>query len=158
MEKIFLGLGSNLGQRKENIKKAIKLLAQNINNIKVASFFVSKPVGITDQPHFVNTALIGFTDLSVTDLLKFVKSVEKAVGRKERYRWGPREIDIDILFYGNLVLETENLIVPHPRLHERDFVLKPLLELEPEFVHPVFNKTLRELYMDLKEFSIIGEN
>ncbi len=149
MKKIFLGLGSNVGKREKNIEKAVNLLSEKISNIKVANLYLTKPVGVENQPDFINTALVGFTDLSPEELLKFVKSVEKKVGRIYRFRWGPREIDIDILFYEGVVLDKKDLVIPHPRIQEREFVLKPLMDLEPEFVHPVFNLTIEELYQRL---------
>ncbi|WP_029520350.1 2-amino-4-hydroxy-6-hydroxymethyldihydropteridine diphosphokinase [Persephonella sp. IF05-L8] len=155
MEKIFLALGSNIGNRQKNINQAIEFLSKEIKDIKQAHIYKSKAVGYENQPDFLNTAISGYTDLSPEELLGFVKHIEKQIGRKKRFRWGPREIDIDILFYGNLVLEKENLIIPHPRIHERDFVLKPLCDLEPEFIHPVLKKPLKELLNNLKEKSII---
>ncbi|WP_029523202.1 2-amino-4-hydroxy-6-hydroxymethyldihydropteridine diphosphokinase [Persephonella sp. KM09-Lau-8] len=157
MEKIFLALGSNIGNRQENINQAIKFLSTKILDIKQATIYESKAIGYENQPDFLNTAISGYTDLSPEELLKFIKQVEEQTGRIKRFRWGPREIDIDILFYGNLVLEKENLIIPHPRIHERDFVLKPLCDLEPEFIHPVLKKTIKELLNNLQEKSIIGK-
>ncbi len=156
MKKVFLALGSNVGNRKENIEKAIELLGEKISNIKTAKIYKTKPVGVENQPEFLNTAIVGFTELEPEKLLEFTKSVEKKVGRVYRFRWGPREIDIDILFYEDLIIKTKELTIPHPRIQERDFVLKPLLDLEPDFVHPVLKKTIKEIYTELKEFSIIA--
>ena len=155
MKKIFLALGSNIGNRQENINQAIRFLSKEITDIKRAPIYESKAVGYEDQPDFLNTVISGYTDLSPEELLNFVKKVEKQTGRIKRFRWGPREIDIDIIFYGNLVIEKDNLIIPHPRIQERDFVLKPLCDLEPEFIHPVLKKTVLELLNNLKEKSII---
>ena len=157
MEKIFLALGSNIGNRQENINQAIRFLSKEITDIKQAPIYESKAVGYENQPDFLNTVISGYTDLSPEELLNFVKKVEKQTGRIKRFRWGPREIDIDILFYGNIVVEKDNLIIPHPRIQERDFVLKPLCDLEPEFLHPVLKKTVLELLNNLKEKSIIRE-
>ncbi|WP_297453462.1 2-amino-4-hydroxy-6-hydroxymethyldihydropteridine diphosphokinase [Persephonella sp.] len=157
MKKIFLALGSNIGNRQENINQAIRFLSKEITDIKRAPIYESKAVGYEDQPDFLNTVISGYTDLSPEELLNFVKKVEKQTGRIKRFRWGPREIDIDIIFYGNLVIEKDNLIIPHPRIQERDFVLKPLCDLEPEFIHPVLKKTVLELLNNLKEKSIIRE-
>ncbi|MGC9080137.1 2-amino-4-hydroxy-6-hydroxymethyldihydropteridine diphosphokinase [Sulfurihydrogenibium sp.] len=146
MNKVFLGLGSNVGDREKNLKEAINLLSEKINIIKLSKIYETKPVGVENQPDFLNMAVFGETILDPVNLFSFVKEVEKKVGRVERYRWGPREIDIDILFFNDLVLELEYLQIPHPRIHERDFVLKPLMDLDPDFVHPVLKKSVRELY------------
>jgi len=143
---IFLALGANVGNKKEHIKKAIDLLSEKITSIQRAPLYETRAVGYTNQDNFVNTAIAGDTVLKPEELLLFVKSIEKKIGRIYRFHWGPREIDIDILFYGNSVLNKENLVIPHPRLHERDFVLKPLRELDATFVHPLLKKTIRELY------------
>lgn len=157
MNKIFLGLGANVGNKKRNVNLAIELLQEKVRDIKVAPIYESKPVGYKNQANFLNTAVMGFTDLSPLELLNFIKQIEVKVGRIKRFRWGPREIDIDILFYEDLIRQDNSIQIPHPRLHERDFVLKPLLDLESEFIHPVFKKSLSVLYNKLKakELSII---
>ena len=157
MEKVFLGLGSNVGNREKNILEAIGYLKEHIKNGKIADIYISKAVGFKNQPDFFNTVFVGYTDLSPEELFYFIKRIEKKVGRVYRFHWGPREIDIDILFYGNKIIKKDFLIIPHPRLHERDFVLKPLTDLEPDFVHPVFKKKIIDMYKGLKEFSIIGK-
>ena len=155
MHKVFLGLGSNVGNKIENIKKAINLLQEKINNIEVAPFYVSKAVGYENQDDFVNTVLKGYTKLNPFELLEFTKQVEKQVGRIYRFHWGPREIDIDILFYDDLVINTEDLVIPHPRIQERDFVLIPLSDLEDGFIHPSLNLKIKELLEKLKDKSIM---
>ena len=157
MHKVFLGLGSNVGNKVENIKKAISFLKKNITDIQIAPFYISKAVGYENQEDFINTVIKGYTNLSPIELFQFTKEVEKKVGRVYRFHWGPREIDIDILFFDDLVLDTENLKIPHPRLHERDFVLFPLKDLDENFVHPVFDKTIKDLIKELKLKSIIGK-
>ncbi len=144
MPKIYLALGANVGDRRANIERAIALLGEKISDIKVAPLYKTKPVGVTDQPDFLNTALSGTTVLSPLELLDFVKRVEREVGRVERYRWGPREIDIDILFYDDLTYHDEALEIPHPRIAERDFVLRPLADLAPELVQSILKKTLKQ--------------
>lgn len=156
MTKIFLGLGSNVGDRTENIRRAVSILSKEVYKPTLSRFYVSKAVGYKHQPDFINAVLRGYTDLSPLDLLEFIKNVEKEIGRVYRFHWGPREIDIDILFYGNRIINKEYLTVPHPRLHERDFVLLPLMELESDFVHPVYKKTVKELLDFIKEKSVIG--
>ncbi|WP_457644172.1 2-amino-4-hydroxy-6-hydroxymethyldihydropteridine diphosphokinase [Persephonella sp.] len=157
IKRIFLGLGSNIGDRKGNILRAVRMIGDKVKIEKMGGIYISKAVGFEDQPDFYNTAISGFTDLEPEELFFFLKEIEKKVGRIERFRWGPREIDIDILFYGDEIIEKRELTVPHPRLHERDFVLKPLIDIDPDFVHPVFNKSLRDIYDNLKERSVIGK-
>ncbi len=154
MKTIFLGLGSNVGDKEKNIKHAVNLLSEKINNVKLAKIYKSKPYGFKNQDYFLNTALMGLTDLSPDELFDFVKKVENKVGRKKRFHWGPREIDIDILFYEDLIYETDFLVIPHPRIQERDFVLKPLCDLNPDLIHPVLKKTVKELLDELDEFYI----
>jgi len=155
MNEVYLGLGSNVGDRLLNLNKTIELLSEKIQILKKSKIYISKAVGYTDQPDFYNMVLYGKTDLSPEELFNFIKDVEKNAGRVYRFHWGPREIDIDILFYNDLVYKSDKLNIPHPRLHERDFVLLPLIELNPKLFHPVLNKRVS----DLKEFmenSVIG--
>lgn len=147
--KVFLALGSNVGKSQQYIQKGIQLLAEKIREIKSTQVYTSKAVGYTDQPDFLNTVIMGETDLSPQDLLKFIKGIEKKVGRVERFRWGPREIDIDIIFYGKEIVNKPGLHIPHPRFSERDFVLKPLCDLDPDFIDPVSKQTIKELYTQL---------
>jgi 2-amino-4-hydroxy-6-hydroxymethyldihydropteridine diphosphokinase len=146
MHTIFLALGSNVGDKVANLEQAILLLEEHVSGIKKAQLYQTKPVGYEQQDNFVNTAVAGQTDLSPEELFIFVKQIEKKVGRTERFRWGPREIDIDILFYDDLILKNETLQIPHPRLHERDFVLRPLMDLAPQLSHPVLKQTIAELW------------
>lgn len=146
MHKVFLGLGANVGDKKKNLEKAIELLSEKIINIQSSKFYETEPWGYKEQDKFLNAAVMGATSLSPFELLKFVKGIEKKIGRIERFKWGPREIDIDILFYDNIFYKKNNLEIPHPRLHERDFVLKPLMELDEKFIHPVLQKSIKELF------------
>ncbi len=155
MNEVYLGLGSNVGDRLLNLNKAIELLSEKIQILKKSKIYISKAVGYTDQPDFYNMVLYGKTDLSPEELFNFIKDVEKNVGRVYRFHWGPREIDIDILFYNDLVYKSDKLNIPHPRLHERDFVLSPLIELNPKLFHPVLNKRVSDL-KELMENSVIG--
>ncbi|HEX8931821.1 MAG TPA: 2-amino-4-hydroxy-6-hydroxymethyldihydropteridine diphosphokinase, partial [Patescibacteria group bacterium] len=145
MYTVFLALGSNIGNKKEQINSAVKLLGQQIKNIQLAKFYETKPMYYEDQEDFLNTALKGETELSPEELLKFVKTIEKKLGRQKRFRNGPREIDIDILFYDDLILNEKNLIIPHPQIPEREFVLKPLMDMAPDFIHPVLQKSIHEI-------------
>ncbi len=148
---IFLGLGANVGDKKKNIQKAVTLLAEKIENITSAPLYETKPWGYTEQGNFLNTVVYGTTSLSPTDLLRFLKETEQNIGRVWRFRFGPREIDIDILFYDDVILNESALQIPHPRLQGRDFVLKPLMDLDPNFTHPVLKKTIKQLYDELPE-------
>jgi 2-amino-4-hydroxy-6-hydroxymethyldihydropteridine diphosphokinase len=157
MNTVYLALGSNVGDSVQNISKAINLLSPALQDIKLAPIYSTKAVGYTNQPDFFNTAISGKTELSPQELLKFTDKVEKLVGRVKRFRWGPREIDIDIIFYGNLILETERLTIPHPNFRERDFVLKPIVDLNNKQVDPVSLKTVKQIFdqLDPSKLSII---
>ncbi len=158
MAKIYLALGSNVGQRKSNLKKALELLKRNVKVVKLSLVYQTKPVGYEKQNNFLNMALEGKTQLTPIELVKFTGQVEKEVGRIRRFRYGPREIDIDILFYDDLVYHHERIQVPHPRLQERDFVLRPLMDLNPRIFHPVYKKTVKQLYSGISEgnLSVLG--
>jgi 2-amino-4-hydroxy-6-hydroxymethyldihydropteridine diphosphokinase len=149
MHTVFLALGSNMGEREVLINKAIDSLRKEINIEKCAPIYESKAFGFADQNDFANTVLLGQTSLSSDELLSFVKKTEKDLGRIERFTWGPREIDIDIIFYDDLIYKSETLEIPHPRIPERDFVLKPLSDIAPDYIHPVLLKTVEELLNEL---------
>lgn len=158
MHTVFLALGANFGDKKKHIEDAIRLLQEKIVNIEVAKLYETKPWGFTDQDYFLNTAVKGKTDLSPEALLPFLKSIEQKVGRVQRFRWGPREIDIDIIFYDDTVFQNDGLEIPHPRAHERDFVLQPIVDLDPDIIHPTYKKTVKELLslIPQKDRSIIS--
>jgi 2-amino-4-hydroxy-6-hydroxymethyldihydropteridine diphosphokinase len=126
-------------------------LGESIQAIKQAPVYRSKAAGYSDQPDFLNTAIRGETALSPEELFEFIKQVEQRVGRQERFRWGPREIDIDIIFYGDQTIATKELTIPHPRFAERDFVLQPIADLRPGLVDPLSGKTVQELLKALPE-------
>jgi len=148
----YLGLGSNLGDRKENIKNAISKLSSDPDIlIKTSSSMIkSKPYGDIDQPDFINSVIEIDTDITAENLLSKCLTVENELGRKRNKKWGPRTIDIDILFYNNQIINSQKLIVPHPDLHNRKFVLDSLNEICPKFIHPVINKKIEEIYLELK--------
>jgi len=151
MEIIFLALGSNIENRKQHIETAITLLREKVHDIIVAPLYETKPQYFEDQQNFLNTVLRGYTDLKPRELLQFTKTIQQEVGRVERFRNGPREIDIDILFYDNQVYKDEELEIPHPRLQERDFVLQPFADINPDFPHPILKKTIREMLDTIPE-------
>jgi len=130
-QRVFMGLGSNLGDRLAYILKALDLLSRNLKVVRVSTVYESDPWGVENQPPFLNCVVEARTELTPPELLRRLKEVEQALGRKRRFRWGPREIDVDILLFGNVVLESPDLRIPHPHLVERDFFLLPLLELDP---------------------------
>lgn len=150
----YLCLGSNSGDRLKSVEQAVSLinLAQNVKIIRTSALYETEPWGVKDQNWFINMAVEVKTDLNAQDLLVKCLNIEKTLGRdrEKEQRWGERPIDIDIIFYDKEVINTELLTVPHPRMHQRAFVLVPLLELIPDFIHPVLNKSVSELYDDLE--------
>lgn len=150
MALVYLSLGSNIGDSREYIKSAINMLGASVHDIKQAPVYRTKAVGYTKQPDFLNTAIRGSTDLSPEELLKFVKDVEKEVGRVWSFRFGPRQIDVDIIFYDDLVMKTRDLTIPHAALIGRDFVLKPLCDLDPDLKDPSTGQTVSELLANFK--------
>ena len=147
---VYLGLGSNLGNRQENLDQALKLLAQRMRLGKVSSIYDTEPIGNVNQPRFLNMACEAFTRLSPEGLLALVKGIEQKMGRYSR-SGEPRIIDIDVLLFGDKVVNTRDLVIPHPQIAERSFVLVPLSEIAPDVVHPVTKKTIREMNQAIKE-------
>lgn len=143
--RVFIALGSNLGDREKNLRTAIALLSHFVSVQKISPIYETEPWGFKDQPSFFNQVLEGLTRFKPVILLKRLKSIEKKMGRKPGIRYGPRLIDLDILFYDDLILDEPGLAIPHPRLHERAFVLVPLENIAPHLVHPVLNQTIHDL-------------
>ena len=145
----YLGLGTNLGDRQKNLEDAIKAISLKMNVLQKSSVYETKAWGYTNQPDFLNQVIEVNTALTPLKLLNFVKRTETELGRVENFRYGPRLIDIEILFYGTVIRNTTRVQIPHPRLHERAFVLVPMAEIEPDFVHPVLQKSIAELLKDV---------
>lgn len=149
MVTVYLSLGSNLGNRQDNLDWALNFLSQRLRVEKVSSVYDTEPLGNTDQPRFLNLVCQVSTGLEPMALLALAKGIERKLGRLPHTSNAPRPIDIDILFYGDQVIKTPELVIPHPRLSERAFVLAPLAEVAPNLVHPVNGKTIKELKKEL---------
>ena len=147
---VYLGLGSNLGDRQANLLHALALLSPDIKIGKVSPVYDTAPVGNKNQPRFLNLVCKVNTSLPPLRLLNFLKEIEMQMGRVTAPPNSPRPIDIDILFYGDLIMETPILVIPHPRLTERAFVLVPLVDIAPRLKHPVSGKTTSRLLKELK--------
>ncbi len=146
MATAYLCLGSNLGEREKNLTQALSLLSQEINMEKVSPVYETEPVGYKEQPLFLNLVCQITTDLNPRELLRLAKNIERKMGRApSRQINSPRLIDIDILFYDNTIIETQDLTIPHPRLSQRAFILIPLAEIAPKLVHPVLGNSIAEL-------------
>ena len=149
----YIGFGSNIGDRLAHIQNAIHALSETdgITLQTISSLYKTDPVGYEEQAQFLNGVAAIQTSLSPLSLLHTLKDIETTIGRKHRIRWGPREIDLDILIYGDLCVQTEKLVVPHPEMHLRGFVLVPLAEIIPDLVHPVFQESIQTLLNRLED-------
>lgn len=146
MHTAYIGIGSNLGNREEHCNEAIQRMAERGIGITArSSMHETEPWGVRDQPNFINMAVQVRTDLEPRALLDRLKAIERDMGRTGGTHWGPRIIDLDILLYEERAINEPGLTIPHPNLHERDFVLRPLAEIAPALVHPILKKTIQEL-------------
>ncbi|MGH7801372.1 MAG: 2-amino-4-hydroxy-6-hydroxymethyldihydropteridine diphosphokinase [Thermodesulfobacteriota bacterium] len=146
----FIGIGSNLGNRIENCAKGVEEISTFSKIIVVSSFYETEPVDKEDQSEFINCMIKIETAYSPFELLTILNSCENKIGRKQVEKWGPRIIDLDIIFYDDLIIETNDLTIPHPRAHLRRFVLQPLFEIAPNFIHPVLRKSVSELLSEVR--------
>jgi 2-amino-4-hydroxy-6-hydroxymethyldihydropteridine diphosphokinase len=152
MNKVFLLIGGNIGDRLQNLHQAIALLSATCGPvIQQSAVYETAAWGKTDQAAFLNQALLLTTSLMPQELITTILSVEEQLGRRRMEKNGPRVIDIDIIFYNDLVMDEPHLTIPHPQLQNRRFVLVPLVEIAPELVHPVLHKTLTELLAECKD-------
>ena len=152
-DQVYLGLGANVGNREETLKKAIEMLdAENeIQLLKTSSFIETKPESKVKQPDFLNGAIEIRTILTPRELLNVTQAIENKLGRVSKGNYDPRTIDIDILFYGDDILAEDDLVVPHPMVQDRGFVLKPLSEIAPEFQHPIFQESVEQMLANVNQ-------
>jgi 2-amino-4-hydroxy-6-hydroxymethyldihydropteridine diphosphokinase len=155
---VLLSIGSNLGDSNKIISEAVDLLydSEMLSHIKLSSFYESEPFGFSGQPWFINIAVSGYTTHTVFELIEFIKSIEYLLGRQQRETWHEREIDIDIMLYGNLKLDSKKLTIPHTQMEFRRFVLVPSAEIAGNIIHPVLNKTINTMLEECKDMSIVN--
>jgi len=150
MADVFIALGSNIGDREENIKTAIeKIKEKGIEIVKISDIIETEPYGYKEQPSFLNAVLWAKTSLTPRELLNILQDIEKEMGREKKFKWGPRNIDLDIIFYDDLVINEEGLKIPHPDAHNRVFVMGPMVQIAPDFIHPVLKTPVKEIFEGL---------
>lgn len=155
MSKVWIALGSNMGEGRKNLDLAIKMMNERgVSVEKVSTYIETEPYGYIEQDNFVNAVCIAETKLSPRELLEVLLKIELDMGRVRIIKWGPRIIDLDILFYEDLIIDEEDLKVPHIEIQKRSFVLEPMNEISPDKIHPVFKKTVHQLLLDLKSCDI----
>ena len=148
----YLHLGSNVGDRKQMLLNAIQAISIQIGNItKESSIYETEPWGLTNQPDFYNMAVEVHSEIKVEEVFNLIKSIEKEMDRQKDIKWGPRNIDIDILYCNDMIIETPELTIPHPQIYNRNFVLIPMIEIAGELIDPVKNISLDELYEQCKD-------
>ena len=158
MNIVFLQLGSNIEDRILYLENAVKMIENEIGNILTKSkIYESTPWGVKKQHNFLNQIIEITTKLSENTLLDQILEIEKRIGRIRNEKWGERCIDIDILFYNNSIIETQNLSIPHKLIPKRMFVLLPLSKIAPKMIHPIYNKTIEELMFECQDFELVNE-
>jgi 2-amino-4-hydroxy-6-hydroxymethyldihydropteridine diphosphokinase len=163
MTQVLISAGSNEGDKYNYLAKAIEQIKIRglLSGIVVSYFYQTEPVGVKDQNEFLNCAILGQSNLDAEELLFELKNIENTLGRISRPLWHEREIDLDIIFFGDEVIENKNLIIPHPRMQERNFVLFPSLEIAPDMIHPISKKSILELAAECEDRSdfniLVGE-
>lgn len=157
MPRAAIGLGSNRGDRLANLRRALRLVRETVGSVtQTSDIFETPPWGVLDQARFLNACLIVETDLSPYNLLDRLKEIERLVGRQKSERWGPREVDLDILLYDDLLIRDDNLNIPHKHMHERAFVLLPLNQIAPDWVRRDSGRSVSELFSNLDGKSVEG--
>lgn len=147
--RLILALGSNMGEKLDNLHQAEALIAKAIGPIiKKSSYYATPAWGFTDQSSFVNSVLMLETDDMPNEVLIKTQEIEKTLGKEVKQKWGPRVIDIDIIFYADWIVRRSDLVIPHPYIQDRNFVMVPLLDIDKNIIHPKLNKTIEELYLD----------
>jgi len=155
MSIVYIGIGSNLGDRQENCLHAIELLQKKgIVVTKKSSLYETEPWGYKDQPQFINMAIEIETEFNPEELLTVLKNIEREMGREESFRWGPRKVDLDILLFDTIILTEDSLEIPHPLLHKRYFVLRPLCEIASDILHPLLKVSIFDLLQQLCKKSL----
>jgi dihydroneopterin aldolase/2-amino-4-hydroxy-6-hydroxymethyldihydropteridine diphosphokinase len=154
MHRVYLSLGSNMGDRECNLEESIRQISKFAVIKKSSSIYETEPWGLKDQPRFLNQVILVETKLAPKELLSHLITIEQKMGRKKTVLYGPRLIDLDILFYDDLMMKTPDLIIPHPHITERAFVLVPLAEIAPNMIHSQHNKTIRKLLKDVDKSSV----
>ena len=149
--RVYIGLGSNLGDRVAHLREAVHRLGAIITIERVSQLYVAAPLGYVRDDAYINAALHGATTMTPIDLLGMLQQIEVAMGRRPGVQFGPRPIDLDLLFFDSIQMETYKLTIPHPRLAERAFVLKPLADIAPDFMHPVLYYTMSQLLADAED-------
>lgn len=156
MNRVFLLLGSNLGNRQQYLQQAIELISTHIAPVaRTSSIYETQSWGKTDAPDYLNQVVALDTEIPASELLHKILNIELMLGRRREEKWGSRTIDIDILFYGDEIIDEESLQVPHPELHNRRFTLEPLAEIAPGLLHPVLKKTILDVKNNLKDSLIV---